>query len=107
FAAGHPQESTRVLRKRKVLHIPVLSGTPIPRRDIEDQSEKYAVVMLALFRPWDRSATHPLKPQATSWRDALTDLLISLPESKIRIMDHIQEQWECRLAADDFSAEYK
>jgi hypothetical protein len=107
FSTGHPQKHTHVLRKRKVSHIPVLSGSPIPRRDLENYAEKYAVVMLALFRPWNRSATNPLKPETTSWKNALGNLLVSLLQSNIEIMDHMQEQWECRLAADKFSAQYK
>ncbi|KAJ7657448.1 hypothetical protein DFH06DRAFT_991196, partial [Mycena polygramma] len=103
FLTGHPQKSTHLLRKRKIIHIPVLSGTPIPRRDIEDQADKYAVVMLALFCPWKRSASDPLKPAGSSWKDAITTFLLSAPQNHINIMDHMQEQWECRLAADDFS----
>ncbi|KAJ6532900.1 hypothetical protein DFH09DRAFT_827126, partial [Mycena vulgaris] len=103
FSNGHPQKHSHVLRKRKISHIPVLSGSPIPRRDLEDHAEKYVVVMLALFRPWNRSATNPLKLETTSRENALSNLLVSLPQSKIEIMDHMQEQWECRLAADDFS----
>jgi hypothetical protein len=63
--------------------------------------------MLALFRPWNRSATNPLKSENTSWTDAFAALLVSLPQDKIKLMDCMQEQWECRLAAEDFSAEYK
>lgn len=107
FLTGHPQKSTHALRKHKIIHIPVLSGTPIPRRDIEEQADKYAVVMLALFRPWTRSATSPLKAEDTSWKDSLNHLLSVLSKDKLDIMDHMQEEWECRLAADDFSAEYK
>ncbi|KAJ6553471.1 hypothetical protein DFH09DRAFT_847617, partial [Mycena vulgaris] len=103
FLSGHPERPTHILRKRKVIHIPVLSGTPIPRRDIEIQADKYAVVMLALFRPWNRSAKHPLKPELTLWKDTLRDLLLSLPQSKLDIVNHMQEEWECKLAADDFS----
>jgi hypothetical protein len=95
------------MRKRKLVHIPVLSGTPIPRRDITDHSTKYAIVMLALFRPWNRSVSSPLKLDNASWEDALSNLLTSLTDSKLKIIEHMQEQWECRLAADDFSAEYK
>ncbi|KAJ7711761.1 hypothetical protein B0H16DRAFT_1241240, partial [Mycena metata] len=107
FLTGHPQKSTHALRKHKIIHIPVLSGTSIPRRDIEEQAEKYAVVMLALFRPWIRSATSPLKAESASWKDALENLLLVLPPRTLDIIDHMQEEWECRLAADDFSAEYK
>ncbi|KAJ6498548.1 hypothetical protein C8R47DRAFT_1193970 [Mycena vitilis] len=107
FSTGHPQKSTHLLRKRKVMHIPVLSGTPIPRRDIEEHADKYAVVMLTLFRPWNRSASDPLKSEASSWKTAIAEFLLSASHSYIKIMDHMQEQWECRLAADDFSAEYK
>jgi hypothetical protein len=107
FLTGHPQIGTHALQKRKFEHIPVLSGTPIPHRDIPTQASQYAIVMIALFRPWNRSASHPLKSDGTSWKDALSALLLSLPEKKVKIIDHMQEQWECRLAADDFSAEYK
>ncbi|KAJ7086379.1 hypothetical protein B0H15DRAFT_757791, partial [Mycena belliarum] len=103
FTVGHPQRSTHILRKHKFLHIPVLSGTPIPRRDLVDQMDKYVIVMLVLFRPWNRSPTHPLKPEATSWCDALDSLLSSAPQPVLDIIDHMQEQWECRLAADDYS----
>ncbi|KAJ7640255.1 hypothetical protein DFH06DRAFT_905699, partial [Mycena polygramma] len=102
FSTGHPQKSTHLLRKRKVMHIPVLSGTPIPRRDIEEQADKYAVVMLALFRPWNRSASDPLKSGTSSWKTAIAEFLLYASHSYIEIMDHMQEQWECRLAADDF-----
>jgi hypothetical protein len=95
------------MRKRKVLHIPVLSGTPIPRSDNPEQSTKYAIIMLALFKPWNRSASCPLKPETVSWETALSTLLASLPGPKLKIIEHMQEQWECRLAADDFSADYK
>jgi hypothetical protein len=107
FVTGHPQQSTHCLRKRKVQVIPVLSGTPIPRRDIEEQDTKYAIAMLALFRPWSRSESHPLKSETISWKEALADLLIHLPQDKLKIINHMQEQWECRLAADDFSAQYR
>ncbi|KAJ6472605.1 hypothetical protein C8R45DRAFT_774955, partial [Mycena sanguinolenta] len=107
FTTGHPQIGTHMLRRRKIDHIPVLSGTPIPRRDLEQHAPRYAIVMLALFRPWNRSPIHSLKPETTSWKDALSALLESLPKDKLDIIDHMQEQWECRLAADDFSAEYK
>ncbi|KAJ7122516.1 hypothetical protein C8R43DRAFT_820788, partial [Mycena crocata] len=98
----HPQKSTHVLRKRKLEHIPVLSGTPIPRRDLEDQATKYAIVMLALFHPWNRSTTNPLKSEDVSWQTALEAMLLQLPQNKLKIIDHMQEQWECQLAADDF-----
>ncbi|KAJ7076839.1 hypothetical protein B0H15DRAFT_573139, partial [Mycena belliarum] len=107
FADGHPQKSTHTLRKRKIIHIPVLSGTPIPRRDLKDQIDKYALVVLALFQPWERSSTLPLKAESVSWASALAKFLASAPQSTLDIIDHVQEQWECRLAADDYSAEYK
>ncbi|KAJ7164355.1 hypothetical protein C8R46DRAFT_835959, partial [Mycena filopes] len=103
FLSGHPQIGTHVLRKHKMNHIPVLSGTPIPRRDIADQANKYAIVMLTLFRPWRRSTENPLKSGNTSWQQALADLILSLPNDKLKIIDHMQERWECQLAADNFS----
>ncbi|KAJ7161272.1 hypothetical protein C8R43DRAFT_880825, partial [Mycena crocata] len=107
FLTGHPQRSTHMLRRQKSEHVPVLSGTHIPRRDLEDQATRYANIMLALFQPWKRSPTNPLKSDTTTWLDALQELLSSLPQSKLDIIDHMQERWECHLAADDFSAQYK
>lgn len=107
FCVGHPQIDTHVLRKRRIYHIPVLSGPAVPRRDLPEQADKYAIVILALFRPWSRSTTAPLKADSLSWNDALSALLSSLPTRKHRIIDHMQEQWECKLAADDFSANHR
>ncbi|KAJ6621394.1 hypothetical protein B0H10DRAFT_1945446 [Mycena sp. CBHHK59/15] len=53
------------------------------------------------------SASCPLKTESTSWKSALQELLLSLPHDKLKIINHMQEQWECRLAADDFTKEYK
>ncbi|KAJ7576217.1 hypothetical protein C8J56DRAFT_800347 [Mycena floridula] len=80
FIKGHPQATTHALRLRKVRHIPVLTGTAIPRCDLEDQHEKYAVTILALFKPWARSKVNPLKSDRISWSLALSNLLESLPE---------------------------
>ncbi|KAJ7196745.1 hypothetical protein GGX14DRAFT_300460, partial [Mycena pura] len=104
FQATHPQFTTHALRKRKIRHIPVLCGWPIPRRDLESQAEKYAVTILALFRPWNRSVDAALKPDNVSWSDALLDLLSNLEPRHLKVVNHMQEQWECKLAADDFSA---
>ncbi|KAL0562529.1 hypothetical protein V5O48_019558, partial [Marasmius crinis-equi] len=46
-------------------------------------------------------------PDAQSWPDALTEYLSQCPLVATNIMDHFQEQWECRNAADDFSRMYK
>lgn len=59
--------------------------------------------MLALFRPWSRSSEAPLKDPGQGWSDALTGLLATLGKDKLLIIDHMQEQWECKLAADLYS----
>ncbi|KAJ7256301.1 hypothetical protein C8J57DRAFT_1074979, partial [Mycena rebaudengoi] len=105
FLPKHPQSTTHALRKRKIRHIPVLCGWPIPRRDLEDQAEMYAVSILTLFRPWNRSVDATLKPDDVSWSDALALLLSTLPPHHLKVINHMQEQWECKLAADDFSAQ--
>ncbi|KAJ7205785.1 hypothetical protein GGX14DRAFT_333998, partial [Mycena pura] len=71
FHTKHPQYPTHALRKRKIRHIPVLCGWPIPRRDLDDQADKYAVTILALFRPWNCTVDSPLKPHNAGWSDAL------------------------------------
>ncbi|KAJ7214408.1 hypothetical protein GGX14DRAFT_300754, partial [Mycena pura] len=103
FLPIHPQYTTHALRKRKIRHIPVLCGWPIPRRDLADQNDKYSVSVLSLFQPWARSLTDPLKQDNVSWNDALAQLLSRLPPHHLEVIDHMQEQWECKLAADDFS----
>jgi|ERR1700761_1163745 len=54
-----------------------------------------------------RTKVHPLKAEEISWKDALQQLLLTLSQDKLDIIGHMQEQWECRHAADDFSAQYK
>ncbi|KAJ7264710.1 hypothetical protein C8J57DRAFT_1069684, partial [Mycena rebaudengoi] len=105
FHSKHPQHTTHALRKRKIRHIPVLCGWPIPRRDLADQADKYAVVILALFRPWNRSVEPALKADDVSWTDALALLLSTLAPHHLKVINHMQEQWECKLAAADFSAQ--
>jgi hypothetical protein len=95
--------STHVLRRRKTPHIPVLCGYAIPRKDLESQSEKYAVAILGLFRPWARSRTDPLKAPSVSWSSALSVLLATLSPPHLKVIGHMQEQWECKLAADLYS----
>ncbi|KAJ7203079.1 hypothetical protein GGX14DRAFT_307802, partial [Mycena pura] len=104
FHTQHPQHSTHALRKRKIRHIPVLCGWPIPRRDLADQADKYAVTILALFRPWNRTVDCVLKAHNVTWCDALIHHLSTLPPHHLKVINHMQEQWECKLAADDFSA---
>ncbi|KAJ7199179.1 hypothetical protein GGX14DRAFT_342197, partial [Mycena pura] len=105
FHPNHPQSTTHALRKRKFRHIPVLCGWPIPRRDLPDQADKYAVTILALFCPWNRSMKTALKADNVSWTDALAVLLSTLGPHHLKVINHMQEQWECKLAADDFSAQ--
>ncbi|KAJ7206385.1 hypothetical protein GGX14DRAFT_308670, partial [Mycena pura] len=105
FDPKHPQFMTHALRKRKIRHISVLCGWPIPRRDLSEQAEKYAVTILTLFRPWNRSLEATLKAETVGWTDALATLHLTLAPQYRKVIDHMQEQWECKLAADDFSAQ--
>lgn len=59
--------------------------------------------MLTLFKPWRRSSSAPLKEDTIGWAEALQQLLHELDSEKLAIIDHMQEQWECKLAADLFS----
>jgi hypothetical protein len=59
--------------------------------------------MLSLFSPWSRSETEPLKSTSTPWYDAWTDFCPTLSSEKEKIIGHMQEQWECKLAADLYS----
>ncbi|KAJ7939607.1 hypothetical protein B0H13DRAFT_1587008, partial [Mycena leptocephala] len=51
FNQGHPQYTTHCLKKLDVPVIPVLTGSRIPRNDLDNDLTKYAVVILTLFKP--------------------------------------------------------
>ncbi|KIK57470.1 hypothetical protein GYMLUDRAFT_1011361 [Collybiopsis luxurians FD-317 M1] len=46
----------------------VLIGYGIPHRNVKSQMNKYATVMLTLFKPWLNDIKLPLKSAAESWR---------------------------------------
>lgn len=86
----------------------MLLGHAIPRSDLPDHASKYAVVMLALFKPWERSTSNLLKAETIEWSAAWEDWsTTSLTTDKQAIVDHMQEQWECKKAADLYSLHRK
>ncbi|KAF5361235.1 hypothetical protein D9757_013225 [Collybiopsis confluens] len=73
FQPSHPQYLTHCLKRvtaDELPRIPVLTGCPIPRSDRKSDEIKYAVAMLALFKPWGKTEVNVLKDTQTSWVDA-------------------------------------
>lgn len=103
FTFQHPHFRTHGLSRRKISVVPVLIGTPFPRSDLPSHEEKYALVVLALFKPWDRCASSPLKGPKVDWNEALQVVVEQLPPAHKSILAHSQEQWQCKMAADLFS----
>lgn len=79
----------------------------MPRSDLVEHQEKHAIAMLALFTPWRRDTFSPLKTASVGWIDAWVDASKLLSAKHLRIVEHMQEQWQCMLAADLFSQKRK
>ncbi|KAJ7262005.1 hypothetical protein C8J57DRAFT_1032388, partial [Mycena rebaudengoi] len=84
--------------------IPVLMGYRVPRNDLDNDKFKYAVVILALFRPWSGIKSSPLKSPDVSWPDALAELKVSMPSEHIRVTLNMQLLYQTRDAKFDFAA---
>jgi hypothetical protein len=101
---SHPQEDTHLLY---VLHpdkrrVPVPLGPAIPRRDRNEQRQRYSRLMLILFKPW-RSADDLRKP-GQSWSDAFEEFIVECPEEFKLKMNNMQMLHECRDSRDDHFA---
>ncbi|KAJ3992188.1 hypothetical protein F5050DRAFT_1543935, partial [Lentinula boryana] len=75
FQCDHPQYLTHCLKHitmDELPRVPVLIGYPIPRNDREDEKEKYALAMLALFKPWSNIECKLLKEGSVLWSEAFS-----------------------------------
>ncbi|KAJ7247546.1 hypothetical protein C8J57DRAFT_1080760, partial [Mycena rebaudengoi] len=102
FKPGHSQYLTHCLKKLESPVIPVLMGYRVPRNDLDNDKFKYAVVILALFRPWSGIKSSPLKSPDASWPDALAELKVSMPSEHIRVTLNMQLLYQTRDAKFDF-----
>ncbi|KAJ7239403.1 hypothetical protein B0H12DRAFT_1075034 [Mycena haematopus] len=79
-------------------------GYRVPRDDSEEVELKYAVVILALFRPWSAVKLAPLKSPDTTWPDALQELQGSMSPEHVRVTLNMQLLYQTRDAKFDFAA---
>lgn len=108
FQAGHPQYATHCLKQLSDTdrpRVPVLVGYKIPRSDREEELQKYAVVILALFKPWTTEIDSPLKSTTETWEDALTVWSAHIPKYIQQYIDNMQLLHQSKDAKDDYSAQ--
>lgn len=99
FQEQHPQAATHLLMKYSELHIPVLYGPQIPRRDRDETRERYSRSILTLFVPW-RTLTD-LCDIDQNWEDALKSRQHLILEHSWTIIENIQLLHECKKDRDD------
>jgi hypothetical protein len=104
FKQGHPQYTTHCLKKLDTPVVPVLMGYRIPRNDSDNDRTKYAVVILALFKPWSDTKSSPLKSPDITWPDALNEFKQSMSPEHTRVVLNIQLLYQTRDTKFDFAA---
>ncbi|KAI9064821.1 hypothetical protein FKP32DRAFT_1527735, partial [Trametes sanguinea] len=74
-------------------------GPPVPRRDRETDIERYARLMLILFKPW----THPaeLADGGDTWSERFNSYQARFTHDALQVMDNLQLLHECRDSRDD------
>ncbi|KIM73533.1 hypothetical protein PILCRDRAFT_15186 [Piloderma croceum F 1598] len=105
FLPGHLESASHFLRviapcRRRV---PVLIGPEIPRRDRDENCQRYSRLMLILFKPWRH--IRDLRDAGQSWSDALEKYLHVCPHDAKTVMDNMQILHECKDSRDDHFAE--
>ncbi|KZV97593.1 hypothetical protein EXIGLDRAFT_579934, partial [Exidia glandulosa HHB12029] len=79
--------------------IPVPIGPALPRRDSPPSFQRYARLMLILFKPW-RSAAD-LRARGQSWEHAFEEFKAHCRPEYTKIMDNMQLLHECKDSRDD------
>ncbi|KAI9059964.1 hypothetical protein FKP32DRAFT_1541803, partial [Trametes sanguinea] len=74
-------------------------GPPVPRRDRDTDSERYARLMLVLFKPW-RLPTD-LCGDGGNWSTCYEQYLPHMSEENIEVMNNLQLLHECKDSRDD------
>ncbi|KAJ3836598.1 hypothetical protein F5878DRAFT_504973, partial [Lentinula raphanica] len=79
--------------------MPVPIGPSIPRRDRPELYERYARLMLILFKPW--RSYKDLREPLQSWSDAFNIFLQTCSGPVIECMNNMQLLHECKDSRDD------
>ncbi|EIW62579.1 uncharacterized protein TRAVEDRAFT_81890, partial [Trametes versicolor FP-101664 SS1] len=74
-------------------------GPRLPRRDRENERERYCRLMLILFKPW-RNASE-LLGDALNWDDAYEAHAVEHTDEHKRIIRNMQLLHECRDSRND------
>jgi hypothetical protein len=104
FLPGHSQYSSYCLKEVDKPIIPVLMGYCVPRNDCDADKDKYAVVILTLFKPWSSSKDSPLKETATTWSESLAEFLPCLTEDQKSVIANLQLLYQTKDAKFDYQA---
>jgi hypothetical protein len=104
FQPGHSQYTSHCLKERDRPVIPILMGYRIPRNDSDADKIKYAVVILALFKPWSTLKESPLKDPSASWSDSLNSFLPTLDEEHKKVISNMQLLYQTKDAKFDYRA---
>ena len=99
FQNEHPQATTHLMMKYSELHVPVLYGPQIPRRDRDDTRERYSRAILTLFVPW-RSVLDLCDINQT-WQDAFGWQQGLISTHSRSIIENIQLLHECKKDRDE------
>ncbi|KAF7328376.1 ATP-dependent DNA helicase [Mycena venus] len=97
---SHVETSTHFLRVCTPItrKIPVPMGPAMPRRDMDDLTQKHARLMLILFKPWRHA--RDLRNERESWKDAYLRFREVCSEFVLEAIDNIQLLHECKDSRD-------
>jgi hypothetical protein len=99
FQKQHPQATTYLMMKYSQLHVPILYGPQIPRRDREDTRERYNRALLTLFVPW--RTVVDLCGATQTWEDAFKSRKSLISMHSWEIIENIQLLHECKKDRDE------
>ena len=99
FQKEHPQATTHVMMEYSQLHVPVLYGPQIPRRDRDDTRERYSRAILTLFVPW--RTVLDLCDVNQTWQDAFGWQQGVISIHSRNIIENIQLLHECKKDRDE------
>jgi hypothetical protein len=85
----HIEASTHILRvcSPRLRRVPVPIGPALPRRDMPDLIQKYARLMLILFKPWRHACD--LRDTGQTWEDAYLKFREDCSQSVLEAIDNI------------------
>ncbi|CAF1233900.1 unnamed protein product [Rotaria magnacalcarata] len=99
FQKQHPQTTAYLMLKYSNLHVPILYGPQIPRRDRDETRERYSRTLLTPFVPWRTVAD--LCDFNQTWEDALKSRQHLISTYSWKIIENIQLLHEYKKDRDE------